>query len=534
MKGIEKQQAPFTLEIEPTEGCNLGCNFCGLRGIRENGKKPWKYMEFETFKKIIDDVKKIKWTTKIVFAGHGEPTLNVNLLQMLEYARKTLPTQRLFVISNGYGIVNSDSGITNFIEKLKQLKVGLILDNYSENGDWHRIIDNVDNNEYNVEFFNKKSKLFDENKKFRILVYPLQVDTKKKLMRKMSNHCGAAAPLDFSHVNKRCAKPFRELFIRWDGNVALCCDDFRGEYYISNTKEQFLEDIWNHERFVAARIMLYNYSREFKPCYGCNCISMSPALLPDQLGKKELPSITDEIKKISTKFYKPLNTIIKRNWENNMENKKFLICQPHSDDAILSCASIILNEDNDVRILTVENNIKRKEEDKELYCFLEIPVEFINVKNFIDESYYGYFQSTKDVDDNKMIDFIVDSYKDLIIEIEKELVKKIEKYKKEGYQIVVPLGVGHPFHFFISMILRDYADIFYREFPHSYKKRSAKKMQEIKTSFILFDKNSDEEIHNIKFDLAKRFYKSQSGFFWFEQGYINKKLAEEFYHKQEN
>lgn len=28
------QQPPFTVLIEPTEGCNLGCSFCGLRGMR--------------------------------------------------------------------------------------------------------------------------------------------------------------------------------------------------------------------------------------------------------------------------------------------------------------------------------------------------------------------------------------------------------------------------------------------------------------------------------------------------------------------
>ena len=30
-----RQEAPFTILIEPTEGCNLGCSFCGLRGMRE-------------------------------------------------------------------------------------------------------------------------------------------------------------------------------------------------------------------------------------------------------------------------------------------------------------------------------------------------------------------------------------------------------------------------------------------------------------------------------------------------------------------
>ena len=47
---IENQEAPFTVQIELTEGCNLGCNFCGLRGMRENGTKPWKFLSIKNSK----------------------------------------------------------------------------------------------------------------------------------------------------------------------------------------------------------------------------------------------------------------------------------------------------------------------------------------------------------------------------------------------------------------------------------------------------------------------------------------------------
>ena len=33
-----RQQPPYTIQIEPTEGCNLGCSFCGLQGMKHNGK----------------------------------------------------------------------------------------------------------------------------------------------------------------------------------------------------------------------------------------------------------------------------------------------------------------------------------------------------------------------------------------------------------------------------------------------------------------------------------------------------------------
>lgn len=47
-----RQEKPFTILIEPTEGCNLGYWFCGLRGMREKGTKPYFYMETDTAERI--------------------------------------------------------------------------------------------------------------------------------------------------------------------------------------------------------------------------------------------------------------------------------------------------------------------------------------------------------------------------------------------------------------------------------------------------------------------------------------------------
>ena len=112
--------------------------------------------------------------------------------------------------------------------------------------------------------------------------------------------------------------PFRELAFRWDGNVTLCCDDFRGEYPIANIFDMKIDDIWNHERFQAARIMLYNYNRNFRPCDGCTNISFKVGFLPDYKGAETLPPITEEVQTLAQSVHRfgPLSNIVKRKWEN--------------------------------------------------------------------------------------------------------------------------------------------------------------------------------------------------------------------------
>lgn len=67
-----KQHPPLLIEIEPTEGCgcNLGCSFCGLRGIRKGGTKPWNFLTVENAKIITRKIRKeFRWKSKIVFWG---------------------------------------------------------------------------------------------------------------------------------------------------------------------------------------------------------------------------------------------------------------------------------------------------------------------------------------------------------------------------------------------------------------------------------------------------------------------------------
>lgn len=314
---LELQHAPYSIQIEPTEGCNLGCSFCGLRGMREKGTTPWNFMTLKTAEEIASEIERADWPSKIIFAMHGEPTLNPRFLDIVKIFRKHLPKTILHLITNGYWTAKGD--IEENVNKLKAAGINhMLLDNYSDNGDWSKIVKAMDGKE-NIEYLSSGIPMFSSKKEFRILVVPPIRTEKLSLVRNLTNHCGAAFPLDFAHKNKRCTMPFREMSFRYNGSVALCCDDFRGQYPIGNIFEYEIEALWNHERFQAARVMLYNKERSFTPCLGCSNLSMRVGLLPDPTGQKELPAINKEVRNISEGVSlrnAPLSKIIiKRKWE---------------------------------------------------------------------------------------------------------------------------------------------------------------------------------------------------------------------------
>ena len=228
----------------------------------------------------------------------------------------------------------------------------------------------------------------------------------------------------------------------------------------------------------------------------------------------------------------------------NKNKTKVLVIQPHSDDAILSCSKILFDAENykSVDILTIENNPIRVLEDRKLFDFF--PAVNYNVLDFdyIDSSHSSYFKSVKKFDelsaDEHIYDLIGDDgILDLVSKTDDFISDWIRKTEQEGFsfEIYTPLGVGHPFHLLVRKITEGFATKYYREWPHSFKRRNQDYLMSVfqpRLDGLRFEKDSEHfniGEHEMKFKLAQKCYKTQSGLFFYELGYIKKNLPEEFY-----
>lgn len=218
---------------------------------------------------------------------------------------------------------------------------------------------------------------------------------------------------------------------------------------------------------------------------------------------------------------------------------KLLCVQPHSDDVLFSASHFLFDDKYEVEILTIENNAKRVAEDEKLYEFLGIPYHHLKVE-FDDQSFYGFHKKYNEVTSQNAVEWLEEFFgEETVGKIREEIISFIKKFCSEhpDVQIVVPWGVGHPFHIFV----RDAIETatagkenlwYYRDFPHSYKKRAKSQVVAQLEDYELKESVSVSEFHDVKWDLAKKFYKSQSGLLWFEQGYIKKQLPEDIYVKK--
>lgn len=212
--------------------------------------------------------------------------------------------------------------------------------------------------------------------------------------------------------------------------------------------------------------------------------------------------------------------------------KKFLLFQPHSDDVLFSASKFLFDDEAEITLFTLEKNQDRLKEDRILQEFFPNIKKIIStVVDYEDNSYYTFYKELKEKEFNAEAaqEVVEYDFEEILPNLKKQIDNTIKVFKANGYKIIAPLGVGHPMHFWLSEQLKKHADLFYRDWPHSYKRKAKNFMKERLNEFVLKESFFDDELHELKFEIAYQTYKSQRSLMFFEKGYIDKKLPEEFY-----
>lgn len=316
------QEPPNSIQCEASEGCNLYCDFCGLQGIREKMVKNYKFMAVETADSLFKQVAELGWNPRVEFANHGEPTLNPNLVDFIRIVRKYLPKVSIMVTTNGGGLLRGGNSATH-IQGLFNAGLNILaLDDYKGVGIVPKIreklheLTGVEIFEYPANPLGNPHIRAKPNKRMVTIIEDISVAV-KGVHSQLNNHAGAGSAPNQSAAGKKCAKPFRELSVRWDGNVAVCCNDWRGFYRVGNVVTDGLDKVWNGSAMGAARTKLYHGQRDFGPCNGCDAKSYRVGLLPDKFGKVSLPLPNEEVDRDLTEALSqgPYTTPVKRPWE---------------------------------------------------------------------------------------------------------------------------------------------------------------------------------------------------------------------------
>ena len=324
-----RQDPPNKIEISLVEGCFMECEFCALQGLPE-GFHSYKFMNKATLKDICEKIAKAGWNSKISIAGHGEPMKHPHIFECIKLIRKYLKTNTIYLITNGYSITNEtvhklfESGISN-----------IQISEYTKFPRMKKIKGELKKEFVVADWEDKMTKAGDLSAKVNILA-PFEYEAKNST-HKIINRCGVSELPTRSKQDKRCAKPFRDMFISWDGDLAICCNDFRKSLDLPNIKDGSIEDLWNCGYFQSLRKILFWDGRKVYPCNVCDHPAYRVGLLPDRMGKKTLDKPTKQDYDIcnSTILDHPKSGYKHRSWE------------PEKYDRTTYLSEVQWKEDND-------------------------------------------------------------------------------------------------------------------------------------------------------------------------------------------
>ena len=308
MNNVRVQEPPNTVKVELTEGCPLRCSFCGLNGIRGKAND-YKFLTVPAAEVLVSKLVATGWAPRFEFAMHGEPTMNPNILEIVRMFRGAFPRCSLMMTSNGSGIWTGSSfgtglSATERVVALFNAGLNTIALNAYQNIQWVPKIwaeasESSAIPKAKIQMLrwpedkdaNPHERRGQERRLIRLFAIDLlaagvRPEGRKGNHARLANHTGSGAPKNLSKQGKRCGKPFREFAVRWDLNVAICCEDWRGEYKCGNLHESTVQEIWQGPAFVAARHKLYHGLRDFGPCLGCDETCTRSGLLPDKQGKE--------------------------------------------------------------------------------------------------------------------------------------------------------------------------------------------------------------------------------------------------------
>ena len=280
---------PLVIYIEPSGYCNLKCVFCpqGLAGsvLKRD------VMSAKLFEKLIDDLSAFPDKIKLLrICGNGEPLINKNIVEMLQYARKRKVAKKIELVTNVILLT------TDLIKKLPHFLDRIII---SINGlcskDYQRIC-KTDVNFQNLldklkDLYVSKKKCVIHIKTFSEVVFS---KNKKQQFLKMFGNCCDEIYIEKvvsmwpklnikssiyngfrwggGKFNKHliCAQIFKGVQVQANGQVVPCCVDWKRVNVIGDINKNSLFEIWNGEllRKLQSEHLIGNKNK-IEPCKNC-------------------------------------------------------------------------------------------------------------------------------------------------------------------------------------------------------------------------------------------------------------------------
>jgi len=288
---------PCHFQIQTINICNGNCIMCPYTSQKRNIAHS---MDNELFEKITNEIsQKTKSDISVItLMLQNEPFLDKTLINKMEYINQ-FDNLLVNIVTNGTQL---NKQIINKMEKLNLYSMTVSIDSINEitfnkirpNFNFGKIMENIEliknsnlknkltiklvvqnKNESELENFVKYWK----NKGINIQIQPPSnragalanfndVKTDVKINSSIINYY-----VDFYDKLDFCPHPFYQFNILSNGDVIICCHDWKHNKIVGNVNKSSINEIWNSAVFKKYRkILLSGRGHDIFPCKDCSII----------------------------------------------------------------------------------------------------------------------------------------------------------------------------------------------------------------------------------------------------------------------
>ena len=300
--------APFVIFVDPADTCNFKCKFCPT-GDRELMKKTpgrnFGIMDFELYKKIIDDICEFEEPIKVLrLYKDGEPLLNPRFADMVKYAKDKGCALKVDTTTNASLLTKKKSAeiISAGLDRINISIEGISSEQYKSfsscNINFERFLENIkyfyDNRKQCEVLIKINGDILNENEKKKF--FDIFGDIADNIYIEHVMSCWPEFELNGLKANSNlgiygqpvkevmvCPYVFYSFSINSDGLSSLCFLDWSRKLIIGDANKESVKEMWLGKKIRDFQKMFLKMERKnHLICKNCGQLSHG---MPDDIDK---------------------------------------------------------------------------------------------------------------------------------------------------------------------------------------------------------------------------------------------------------
>jgi MoaA/NifB/PqqE/SkfB family radical SAM enzyme len=262
------------VQVQTISWCNRSCSFCPSQKL----ERKLELMSLETYQRVLDELAAIGFSGRFSPYLQGEPLLDKRLPQLVAMASKTLPNAKLLIQSNG-DFLKADNGLLLFEAGLHKLIINAYDDDGGRISHLSEIVREIVKKMPDVKFIRGDFRRMIRLEPQRHISREVCIEDKTAWKRDTQDNWAGNVPLIpplKQPLKKSCFRPFTQLYVQHNGNVVLCCCDWKGEVVFGNLNEASLVEVFSGELATMYRENLARKNRKMKLCELCDFKAKRP------------------------------------------------------------------------------------------------------------------------------------------------------------------------------------------------------------------------------------------------------------------